>query len=132
MGGGDPFEMNLPHLIVPFKDNQNERLVDLWAQFSSNTWISDKDVAIEKSGKVVVLTQVWSSIIALFKPKSLLRAFKDMKGKQLYGQDYTYTTACKNVVKVLRVSCLLTAFSRSAGSAHPSLFNIFCVIRHKV
>ena len=40
--------------------------------------------------------------MALFKPKVLLRPFKDKKGRRLYGQDDTYTTYCKNAVKLLK------------------------------
>ena len=55
-GGGNPFEMKLPHLIVPFEDNQNKKLVDLWVQLISDTRISGIDVTIKKGGTVVVLT----------------------------------------------------------------------------
>ena len=38
----------------------------------------------------------------LFKTKVLLISFKDKKGKRLYEQDDTYTTAWKNTVKLLK------------------------------
>ena len=98
----DLFEMKLPYLIMPFGDNQNEKLVDLWVQLISNTRISDIDVVISKRGLAVKLTQVCSNNMALFKPRVLRRPFNDKKEKRLYGKNDTYTTACKNTVKLLK------------------------------
>ena len=38
----------------------------------------------------------------LFKPKVLLRPFKDKIAKQFYGKNETYTTSYKNTVKLLK------------------------------
>ena len=89
-------------LIVPFKENQNENLVDLWVQLISNTQIFDIHVIISKCGLAVKLTQVWMHNMTLFNPNVLLRPFKDKKGKRLYGKDNTYTTAYNNSVKSLK------------------------------
>ena len=80
MGKSDLLEMKLSHLIVPFKDDQNEKIVDLWVQLISNIQISSINSFITNGGTMVVLTQVWSNTMAIFKLKVLLRPFKDKKG----------------------------------------------------
>ena len=122
--------MKLSRLIVPFEDDQNEKLVDLWVQLISNTQISDIDIVIANSGTSLVLIQTWSITLYIFNSKVLLRPFKDKKVKRLYGKDSTYTTAYKNVVNSLKGEPYNN--SRSTRSNHPSLFNLFFSSHHEM
>ena len=83
MGECSSFEMKHIHILVPFKDNQNENCIDLCVHLISNSQIFDIDIIISKCDSTVVFTQVWSNTTEFFMMKVLLKPFKNDRDKRL-------------------------------------------------
>ena len=115
MGGEGPnkFEMNLPHLLVPFENSKQEKRLDIWIQLLSNTHSENLDVTISDCCTQVFLKQKWTNSIVLLNTKKVLKPFKTKSDIPTYGEEHAYTMAYTNSVKKTKGNtCDSTLFSK--------------------